>query len=147
MQVASPQHTYQLVIPLFALILRAGSNSIIWSSKSIPSGQRVGRVFSRGCRCHTGNTGFQSFNKVTPGHMSSLGVPRSRNILKSSSISESPRWYCVDSGEKPFAGEQLCVTCTRYETDEGATVPGNRGFFKTISAKMQPILQMSTAVE
>jgi hypothetical protein len=91
---------------------RRGSMASSCSSKSTPVSDSPGHHLDSSSAGHTGKSVFQSCKAVTPGHTSSLGVPSMlqhshntgyvmdrrvsefthlyRNILKSSSISESP---------------------------------------------------------
>ena len=56
----------------------------------MPSASNWGTAFARGTAGQLGKSFLYSGREETPGQEASLGVPRMRNILNSSSISESP---------------------------------------------------------
>ncbi len=79
------------------------------SSKSRPASSAAGQNLVGSTAGHTGKAGFQSCRAVTPGQLSSEGVPRRRKILKSWSISESP-YLLVEVGEY-VGGLLVCFLC------------------------------------
>lgn len=73
-----------------AVILFAGSNLTIFSSKSSPFSSKLGDTVFKAIGFHFGNVCLKSGNDVTPFHIDSVGVPKIWKILKIWSISESP---------------------------------------------------------
>nr|GMD87244.1 hypothetical protein Iba_chr14bCG13840 [Ipomoea batatas] len=90
---------------LLAVILLLGSRHSILQRRSRPAASRFGTIVAVTLGGHFGKALLKSGREVTPGHVSSFGVPITLHILKSSSISESPgnngRWFTISANIQP----------------------------------------------
>jgi len=95
-------------------------------SKSNPSSFKGTKLF-RPCEEKLGKLDLYSFNCVTPGHVSSVGVPKTlkKNYFNLKSLKNLKILNIWSISESPWKS----------------------GFFVTISEKMHPMLQRSTGVE
>nr|AFK43664.1 unknown [Lotus japonicus] len=102
---------YSCSTALLAVILLVGSKQSILERRLRPAGSRFGTIDARSLDGHLGNVDLKSGNEVTPGHVSSFGVPRILNILNNSSISESP-------GNR---GRLFTISANMHPTDQTST--------------------------
>lgn len=61
---------------LLAVILLVGSKKSILERRSTPAFSRVGTTVAKSLEGHLGNALLKSGKEVTPGHVSSFGVPK-----------------------------------------------------------------------
>ena len=73
-----------------AEIRLVGLYNIIFLKRSCPSAHKFGHALAAFWAGHWGNVGLKSGREETPGHIDSLGVPRSLKMRNSISISLSP---------------------------------------------------------
>lgn len=86
---------------LLAVILLLGSKQSILDRRSIPAELRPGTISCRFFAGHLGKADLKSGKAVTPGHVSSFGVPKILHSRKRSNL-DYLRYVCLNFDQQDF---------------------------------------------